>query len=153
MNEKDLGKSLVRGEAAPDVNALIQQVLRRDRRRVFWLATACVMAWMLVVALPWSTVLPMVARVAEHLRAANGAASAVAGSDVAARQQAESNELLQIVKVGTVATFFGSMASMLMAAVCTVALIVASRRATLRQVNARLAEISEQLKALAAKSS
>jgi hypothetical protein len=38
-----------------------------------------------------------------------------------------------------------------MAAVCTVSLIVASRRATLRQVNARLAEISEQLKALAPK--
>jgi ABC-type Fe3+ transport system permease subunit len=36
---------------------------------------------------------------------------------------------------------------MLLAAVCTVALVVLSRRATLRQVNARLAELSAELRA------
>jgi hypothetical protein len=149
VNEKDLGKSLLRGEAAPDVGALTQQVLRRDRWRVFWLATACVMAWMLVVALPWSTVLPMLAKVVQQVTAANGPTPTTA--DAAQQQREQWIELLQIVKKGTIAAFLSSMASMLMAAVCTVALIVASRRATLRQVNARLAEISEQLKALAAK--
>jgi hypothetical protein len=57
--------------------------------------------------------------------------------------------MMRVVKAGTVATFLGSMFSMLMAAVCTVILIVMSRRATLRQVNMRLGEISEQLKILA----
>jgi hypothetical protein len=148
VNENDLGESLLRGETAPDVNALTGQVLRRDRRRVWLLGAACVVAWMLVVMLPWSTVMPMLAKVAEHVAASNGGTGSA--PDPAA-QRAQSIELLQIVKTGTMATFFGSLASMLMAAVCTVALIVASRRATLRQVNARLAEISEQLKALAAK--
>jgi ABC-type Fe3+ transport system permease subunit len=148
MNERDLGKSLLRGEAAPDVHQLTEHVLRRDRRRVWLLAAACVVTWMLVVMLPWSTVLPMLAKVVEQVGATNGAAPATAD---AARQREQWTALLQIVKQGTIATFLGSLASMLMAAVCTVALIVASRRATLRQVNARLAEISDQLKALAAK--
>jgi hypothetical protein len=50
------------------------------------------------------------------------------------------------------ATFFGSIASMFVAAVCTVLLIILSRRATMRQVNLRLAEISAQLANLAGKS-
>jgi hypothetical protein len=37
---------------------------------------------------------------------------------------------------------------LMLAAVCTVLLILLSRRATLRQVNASLVEISEQLKQL-----
>jgi len=40
----------------------------------------------------------------------------------------------------------GSLASMFVAAVCTVSLILLSRRATLRQVNARLADLSAELK-------
>ena len=148
MNERDLGKSLLHGEAAPDVHQLTEHVLRRDRRRVWLLAGACVVTWMLVVMLPWSTVLPMLAKVVEQVAATNGSGPATADP---AQQRAQWTELLQVVKKGTIATFFGSLASMLMAAVCTVALIVASRRATLRQVNARLAEISDQLKALAAK--
>jgi hypothetical protein len=38
--------------------------------------------------------------------------------------------------------------SLLLAAVCTVLLILLSRRATLRQINASLVEISEELKLL-----
>jgi hypothetical protein len=37
---------------------------------------------------------------------------------------------------------------MFLAAICTVSLIVLSRRATLRQVNARLGEISAQIRAM-----
>jgi ABC-type Fe3+ transport system permease subunit len=144
MSDEELRKALLRGESPIDVQALTERVLRRDRRRIWILAIACVVAWMLVVMLPWSTTLPMLAKVVEH-RTAMDNQSACATRD--AREQ--STRLLQVVKQGTIATFIGSIASMFLAAICTVALIIASRRATLRQVNARLAEISSQLKLLA----
>lgn len=146
MNEKDLGKALIQGEGDFNTNVLVQEVLRRDRRRVGWMMVLAVCAWMLVVALPWSTVLPMLAKIVEFMRN-----ESIAATTQTAQDHERTIRLLQIVKGGTVATFIGSMVSMLMAAVCTVGLIVMSRRATLRQVNMRLGEISEQLKILAAK--
>jgi hypothetical protein len=49
------------------------------------------------------------------------------------------------------ATFIGSVTSMFVAALCTISLIILSRRATLRQLNVRLAEISAQLQLLLSK--
>ena len=148
MNEKELGRALLAGEGTRDIDVteLTRRVLRRDRRRVWVLGTLCVVAWMLVVMLPWSTVLPMLAKVVEHFAQTDGAATTTAP---ATADHERMIELMRIVKTGTIATFAGSIAAMFMAAVCTVALVVTSRRATLRQVNARLAEISEQLKLLA----
>jgi hypothetical protein len=145
MSEKDFGNALLRGEHPIDVNALTHGVLRRDRWRMWVLGTLCVIAWMLVVMLPWATILPMLAKVIDHFAHVDPFASPPATTKP---QSPDMVELLQIVKVGTMATFIGSIASMFMAALCTVSLIILSRRATLRQVNARLAEISDQLKAL-----
>jgi hypothetical protein len=145
MNEKELGKALLHGEHPINISELTRGVLRRDRRRMWILGTLCVIAWMLVVMMPWATILPMLAKVVEHFAHADPFASPPATTQP---RSAEVVELLQIVKVGTMATFIGSIASMFMAAVCTVSLIILSRRATLRQVNARLAEISDQLKAM-----
>ena len=153
MNERQLGEALLRGESAVDAAALTEKVLRRDRRRMWGLGLVCVVAWMMVVMLPWATVLPMVAKLV-HLQAEaaaqqwelnqnNNAATMVwSAKELAGR----ANEITQVVKVGTMATFFGSIGSMLVAAVCTVMLVVLSRRATLRQVNARLAEIAGELR-------
>jgi len=143
MNEKFLGDALLRGEDPIDLDALTLRVLRRDRRRMWILGILCVIAWMLVVMLPWATILPMLAKVAEHL------VSPTTGPTAAERQE-QSVLLARIVKQGTIATFFGSIASMFVAAIFTVSFITLSRRATLRQVNARLMEISMQLKTLAA---
>ena len=65
-------------------------------------------------------------------------------------QQHQALSVEQILKKGITMTFLLSIGSMFAAAVCTVVLILLSRRATLRQVNARLMEISSQLKSLAA---
>ena len=147
MNEKSLSDALLRGEDQIDVEALTERILRRDRRRMWFLGIACVIAWMLVVMLPWGTTLPMLAKVVEHqVQLSRNPTTATSG-----QEQAESIEVLQIVKRGTMATFFGSIASMLLAAVCTVLLVTLSRRATLRQVNARLRELSRQIKALPGK--
>lgn len=141
MSENEIGKALLRGEDPIDLDALTLRVLRRDRRRMWILGIGCVIAWMLVVMLPWSTVLPMVARVVQHQ-------TEIQPSTAPFRADREETiRVLQIVKKGTIATFLGSIASMFLAAVCTVLLIILSRRATLRQVNVRLAEISAQLRA------
>ena len=144
MTEKDFGDALLRGQDPIDFQALTAAVLRRDRRRMWMLGIACVIAWMLVVMLPWSTILPMLARVV-HLQT-----EIDRGTTPQTPQQREQALLvLQSIKGGTIATFVGSISSMFIAATCTVLLIVLSRRATLRQINARLAEISAQLKVIA----
>jgi len=143
MSEKDLSKAFLRGEGPIDLDGLTSYVLRRDRTRIWMLAIACVIAWMLVVMLPRSTVLPMLAKIGQY-----HAQSVAATAPTAIEDRAQSVALLMIVKKGTMATFLGSIASMFLAAVCTVSLIVLSRRATLRQVNMRLQEISTQLKGL-----
>lgn len=144
MSEKELSKAFLRGEGPIDLDALTSYVLRRDRRRIWLLAIGCVIAWMLVVMLPWSTVLPMLAKIGQY-----HAQSGTATAPTTPQATEQSMALLMIVKKGTLATFAGSIASMFLAAVCTVSLIVLSRRATLRQVNMRLQEISTQIKGLA----
>lgn len=112
-----------------------------------WIVGAvCVVAWMLVVMLPWATILPMLAKVVEYQIALNGGTAAVPAPTTPQQQHEQTLQVLQIVKQGTIATFIGSLASMFVAAVCTVSLILLSRRATLRQVNARLADLSAELK-------
>jgi len=145
MTEKDFGDALLRGQDPIDLQALTTAVLRRDRRRMWILATVCIIAWMLVVMLPWSTILPMLGKVV-RLQAEIDRNFAPQSP----QKQEQSLLVLQSIKVGTIATFVCSVSSMFVAATCTVLLIILSRRATLRQINARLAEISAQLKAIAA---
>ena len=145
MNEKELGKLLLDGGNPPDAAALTERVLRRDRRRIWLLSAACVVAWMAVVMLPWATIMPMVAKIVEHQLASAGRPTTAPAGIV----PPDMNEVLQAVRFGTIAAFLFSLASMLVAAACTVSLIVVSRRATLRQVNARLTEISAHLRSLA----
>ncbi len=147
MSEKDFSDALLRGDDPIDLQALTQAALRRDRRRIWFLGIACVIAWMAVVMLPWATILPMVAKVAKQQMVDNRAGAGQTAKD----REHSTLELAKVIEFGTVAAFFSSMLSMFVAAVCTVLLIVLSRRATLRQVNVRLAEISAQLRTLAAK--
>jgi hypothetical protein len=146
MSENDFSKALLRGEHPIDVNELTRRVLRRDRRRMWELGTLCVLAWVATVMVPWATIMPMMEKIVQYVRGEN-----IAPGPAPMTPQEQSLFMLQVVKRGTIITFVDSIACILLAAVCTVALIVSSRRATLRQVNARLAEISDQLKALAQK--
>jgi hypothetical protein len=140
MSENEFAKSLLRGEDPIDVPALTARVLRRDRRRIWVLGALCVLAWMAVVMIPWATILPMLAKVVQYqVNLDRGGPP----------NREQLLDVLRVVKVGTMAAFASSIGCMFVAAVCTVLLIVLSRRATLRQVNARLAEISAELKAQA----
>jgi len=146
MSDNYLSDALLKGEGPIDFRALTDHVIRRDRRRMWIVGAVCVVAWMLVVMLPWATILPMLAKVVEFQIALNGGSAAVPAPTTPQQQHEQTLQVLQIVKQGTIATFIGSLASMFVAAVCTVSLILLSRRATLRQVNARLADLSAELK-------
>jgi len=145
MNEKEVGRALLRRESDLDANAITDAVMRRDRRRVWSMTFGCIAAWMLVVLLAWATILPMVAKVAEHQLLLSSSTAMTA-----AEQKEQLMDTLRAVKGGTIATFLGSSLTTLIAALCTVRLITFSRTSTLRQVNARLDEISSQIKLIAA---
>lgn len=144
IDENEFGQALLRGEEPIDLAALTARVLRRDRRRIWLLGAASFISWMLVVMLPWATTMPMLAKVVTYQEQISRPADSTAHPP-----PIQMRELLQIIRRATVATFVGSVASMFFAALSTVSLIIVSRRATLRQVNARLAEISIHLKKLA----
>ena len=139
MSEEEFGKALTRGDDPIDVAALTARVLRRDKRRVWLLGIACIVAWMAVVMVPWATLLPMLAKVATLNRVV---------VPTPAEQQRHAVLVAEVLKKGIVVTFVDNVIAMFVAALCTVLLIIASRRATLRQVNARLAEISASIRAL-----
>ena len=142
MSDRDLGKALLAQESPVNSIAMADRVASRDRRRMWLLGITCVFAWMLAVMLPWSTTLPVLAKVAEY-QAQTSHDSVIPNTG----EPVDSATLLRIVKQGTIATFIGSIASMFVAALSTVALVIFSRRATMRQINARLTEIAAELKA------
>ena len=150
MNEKELGRALLRADgsgpaAAPDPRVLTGAILERDRRRVRVLAVIAIVLWLVPAAL-LSVVLASFARdfipkqkqLQRHV-----AEGKLTGEE---RRRLEAFHLDWIAagaKVGAI-----SVAAIALAAIATVMLIAASRRATLRQINASLLVISEQLKQL-----
>jgi heme exporter protein D len=141
MTEKELGKALLNLEmtpapAAPDPRQLTQQILDRDRRRIRWLAGLATLFWVLTTAgvvclCPFYLML-----VAPRLRAYQAGRAQLA------------NDWNDWARVGDWAAYWilACILSLLLAALCTVLLVLLSRRATLRQINASLVEISERLK-------
>jgi hypothetical protein len=143
MTEKELGRALLNLDvapppAAPDPRQLTRQILARDRRRIRLLAGLATLFWVLTAAgvvclCPFYVVI-----VAPRLRAYQAGRAQLA------------NDWNDWAMVGDWAAYWllGCIVSLLLAAICTVLLVLFSRRATLRQINASLVEISEQLKQL-----
>jgi hypothetical protein len=141
MTEKELGRALLHldlapSPAAPDPRQLTRQILNRDRWRVRLLAGLATFFWILTAAgivclYPFYVML-----VAPRLRA------------YAAGRAHLENDWHDWATVGDLAAswLLACIVSFLLAAFCTVLLVLFSRRATLRQLNAGLVEISEQLK-------
>jgi hypothetical protein len=153
MNEKQLGSALLNWDATgtppgQDPRQMVANLLRRDARRVRWLAAGTVFFWMISAAgIPLFFILflnfvypkmeTLISETITHRR----------GVDPS-RLEAAGQVLLAITWKLSVVLVTGSVIALLLAACMTVMLVFASRRATLRQVNANLAEISEQLKRL-----
>ena len=147
MNEKELGRALLKLDASnlsgvPDAKQQTWRVLERDRRRVWWVTAMTLVTWLLGVALVlWVLVaagflMPKHAQLMMHIQ--QGKIDPATRDQVAAFHQ----KLTMMMAVGTA----GSVVVLALAALCTLLLIRVSRQATLRQVNASLLAISEQLR-------
>src|SRR5262245_10871135 len=142
MTEKELGRALLNLDVSPaptpDPRQLTQRILERDRRRIRLLASLATFFWILTAAgvvclCPFYLIV-----VPPRLRAYQAGRAQLA------------NDWNDWAMVGDWAAYWllGCILALLLAAICTVLLILVSRRATLRQINASLLEISEQLKQL-----
>jgi hypothetical protein len=149
VNEKDLSKALLHLDATDlasvsDPLKLTRNVLERDRRRVRRLTVLTVGLWLLAAGLILLDLINfgLIFPAQEHRW------RQVQAGDVGdVERDAIQHQLLEAFEIATVLIGF-SVAIMAVAALCSVLLILASRRATLRQVNASLLELSEQLKRL-----
>jgi hypothetical protein len=154
MNEKELGEALLKWDArgplpTVDPHKVVASVLESDRRRVRRLAACAIVLWTLAgIGIPVCSFLyleymfPMINWVMQQIITGE--------SEKTPQQLADTAEFLvhHTLEVGTYLVT-GSVILLLAAAGCTIWLVFAARRATLREVNANLAAIAEQLRRLA----
>lgn len=150
MNEKEFGESLLRWDAAgrkpDDPSVLTEKFLRRDRWRVR-LLTACVVGmWLVAIAgigLHFFFVSQFIGPKIVHR------VQEAAGTEENLPQRVHDTYiLLQAIAKESVVLVSGTVLAVVLAGVSSVFLIFASRKSTLRQVNANLMAISEQLSRL-----
>ena len=147
MNEKELGEALLQWDAnreslAKDPRDLVAAVLEHDRRRVRrWNCVAgCLwvlaLAGILVIFITGGFAFPRIAQLLHQGHAL--------GND---GKNAAFMALAKITAMSIVVTS-ASMASLVFAGLGTLVLVRTTRQATLRQANAALVEITEQIKQL-----
>jgi hypothetical protein len=149
MGEKDLGRSLLKLDATalsgvPDARQETWTILDRDRRRVRFLTGLTLGVWLLSTALIWLVLVKFALLFPEMAKLRMDSER---GAVTAGQREAIKDNLLLGFQKGTLVIAF-SVAVLGVAAFCSVLLNLASRRATLRQINASLIEISAQLKGL-----
>ncbi len=145
MTEKELGKALLHVDlapppAVPDTRQLTQTILEHDRRRIRLWASLATIFWILTTAGIVCLCPFYVMMVAPRLRAYQAGRA----------QLANDWNAWAIAGDWTAYWILACILTLLLAAVSTLLLILASRRATLRQINASLLVISEQLRQLQA---
>lgn len=143
MTEKELGDALLNLELgpappAPDAHELTRKIFEGDRRRVRLLVALATGFWTLAVG----GVIGLIAFYFLYI-----APRMDAYAEARHRLEDDWNDWLTAGNM-IAGIALASIVAVLLAAVCTVLLIAASRRATLRQINANLTKISEQLKSL-----
>jgi hypothetical protein len=149
MSEKEVGKALLQLSALElaGVSDLRQQtwnVLEHDRRRVQTLTALTIALWLLAAS--WTILIfgafaflmPRQAKLMADIEQETNAA--ILREHMQAYQQMATQKIAVNLAI--------ALGLLALAALTTVFLVLASRRATLRQVNASLLEISEQLKLL-----
>jgi hypothetical protein len=149
MSEKELGKALLNLDAlalagVPDARQQTWRVLERDRRRVRRLTALTVAVWVLAMLLALGVLVAFGFLFPQYARLVHGV-------EQGKLTQAQGQEMLRVYLMGLQKNLLIqalSVAALALAAICTVRLVYASRRATLRQLNASLIEIAEQLKRL-----
>ena len=149
MSDKELRNALLQLDATDlagvaDLKQQTWRVLERDRRRVRWLTLLSIAIWLFAATLiltglvSFGLVFPQQAKLRQDVEA---------GNMTAAQRDDVQRMVLMSFQKGTVLIAY-SVAIMAVAALFTVLLILVSRRAMLRQMNAGLLEIGEQLRQL-----
>jgi hypothetical protein len=143
MSDKDLGDALLKLNLNPPAvpsTPEVERIIEADRRRMKWLTRVTVGLWIVAFLGAFSIVVgggfvfPMIAKM---LKEADGG-----------RIDDANTPFLMLAKLTAMCIVFGSLsfAILVAAGLATVLLVFRSRRATLRQINANLLQISEQLK-------
>ena len=149
MGEKELGRALLQLDSEqlagnPGARQQTWKILERDRHRVWWLTAITITLWaaaigmVFLMLIAFALVFPLQAKLRDPAQ--------VARLPPEMRQDAQFKAQIafQMVTVGVTC----SVGILAMAALSTILLVLATRRATLRQINASLLEISQQLKEL-----
>lgn len=150
MTEKEIGRALLNlGRGVPagalDPRQLTQQFLQRERRRVRLLTALAILLWLLAAAGVFFVVYVALEHLyPKHRKLMRDTALGNLPVEQIVERQALHFQAVEICTLVIAASF----AALTLAALCTVLLVLASRRATLHQINTNLAEISEQLKHL-----
>lgn len=145
MSDKDLGDALLKLDLTPPTMPTAPEValiIESDRRRMKWLTRLTVGLWILaalgamLVFVTGGFVFPAMAKVQKEQDGGS--------------LENPNTPFLMLAKLTAISIVVGStsFAILVGAGLATVFLIFRSRRATLRQINANLLQISEQLKRL-----
>jgi hypothetical protein len=150
MSEKELGQALLQLDSqklagVTDAREQTWRILERDRRRVWWLTALTITLWgaallmVLWMLVGLALLMPFEAHLIQDAREFNRLTP-----EQRAEAQIKARIMFQMITVGITC----SVGLSCLAILATVLLNAASRRATLRQINASLLEISQQLKEL-----
>jgi hypothetical protein len=150
MDEKELGKALLRWDATSrppdDPREVAARILRRDRRRVLFLSFVTLFLWVIAVAGVCLHFVFFSQFVGPKIQHEKDLASA-SMEDLPQRVQ-DAYVLLFCIAKESLVLVSGTVLAVILAGVSSVLLVVASRRATLRQVNVSLRELTEELRRL-----
>lgn len=150
MNEKEIGKALLNLDTgtsarAPDPQQLAGKVLQQERGRIRLLTGLTILLWMVAAAGVFWVIYVATWHLypKQHKLIRDATLGNMRVEEVVAIQ-ALHFQVLELCTRVVAAAFV----ALTLAALCTVLLVLVSRRATLRQINNQLAEISGQLKQL-----
>ena len=148
MNERDLAKALLRHggsvEPTPSSAQVTAKILARDRRRVWMVTAMTVITWGMAVALVLTVLVmfgflfPKQAQLMHDIE--------LGKLSVEDRTAIQAVHFIAFGKAALLVAF--AVDILAAAALCSVLLMFTMRRATMRQINAALLDISEQLKQL-----
>jgi hypothetical protein len=152
MNEKELGNALLRWDALqppgtpePDPRVLTARIIDRDKRQVRWLAGFTVLLWLLAAMGICGLILFHLLFIEPKYHSTIYRIEKHTGVDAGLVRASQDLRTVTDLSINVMALSLGAMS---LAAILTVLLVFFSRRATLRQINANLIEIAEQLKQL-----
>ncbi|MFO0791237.1 MAG: hypothetical protein U0805_17380 [Pirellulales bacterium] len=171
MLDKNVGHALLNLDLAPSSDpptAQIERIIDTDRRRVKRWTRISIGLWVLaalgamLVFVAGALVFPLIAKMVNEENSARAAASVATESDKVQQQPSQAKDVALgsienpatsfqvLAKFVAMCIVFGTASFMVLvfAGIATVLLLLNSRSATLRQINANLLQISEQLKRL-----